>query len=73
MTITKFKSKANFGEMENFVTKFNFRVLEIRDRRGHTNDKWSNYELRSLSFRNYGNSGQASNHFPNGSAIDMMD
>ena len=69
---TKFKSKAKFGKMVNFVAKLNFSILEIRDRRGRTNGKWSNYELRKMSYRNYGNPLQASNHSPKGSTIDII-
>ena len=72
MVITKFKSKAKFGKMVNFVAKLIFSVLEIRSRRGRTNSKWSNYELKKLSFRNYGNFLQVSIHPPNGSTIDII-
>ena len=50
MVITKFKSKAKFGKLGNFFAKLNFSILDIRDRHGHTNDKWSIYELKKLSF-----------------------
>ena len=50
MVITKFKSKAKFGKVGNFVAKLNFSILEIRDRRGRTNGKWSNYELKNCLF-----------------------
>ena len=72
MVITKFKSKAKFGRMVNFFAKLNFSVLDIRDRRGRTNDKWSNYKLKKLSFHNYGNLLQVSIRSPNGSTIDII-
>ena len=72
MVITKFKSKAKFGRMVNFFAKLNFSVLDIRDRRGRTNGKWSNYKLKKLSFHNYGNLLQVSIRSPNGSTIDII-
>ena len=50
MVITKFKSKAKFGRMEKFVAKLNFSVWDIRDRRGRTNGKWSNYKFKKIVF-----------------------
>ena len=55
MMTTNFKGKAKFGKMAISVAKLNYSVLEIKGRRGRTNGKWSNYELRKMSFRNYGN------------------
>ena len=72
MVPTKFKSKAKFGKMANFVAKLNFNILEIRDRCGHTNGKWSNYKLRKMSYRNYGNPLQVSNSSLKGSTIDII-
>ena len=72
MVITKFKSKAKFGKMVNFVTKLIFSILEIRSKHGHTNGKWSNYELKKNSFQNYGNLLQVLIHSPNGSTIDII-
>ena len=55
MMSTNFKSKAKFGKMAISVAKLNYSILEIKGRCGRTNDKWSDYELREMSFRNYGN------------------
>ena len=69
---TKFKSKAKFGKMANFVAKINFSILEISNKRGHTNGKWSNYELRKISYCNYGNLLQVLNSSLKGSTIDII-
>ena len=72
MMPTKFKIKAKFGKMANFVAKLNFSVFEIRDIRGHTNGKRSNYKLSEISYCNFGNSLQVLNSSLKGSTIDII-
>ncbi len=72
MKSINFKIKAKFGKTAILVVKLNYCILEVKGRRGPTNGKWSDYELRKMSFRNYGNPLQVSNCSPKGSTKDII-